>query len=338
MQEQPQTVLVTGATGFVGGNVARRLAENNWQVRALVRAAPNRSVISLEHPNITCVVGDILQPATLAAACIGVEVVFHAAADTRLRHPQQAWQTNVVGTKMVYEAGKNAGMHRFIFTSSFDVYLGLTHYQDEETPLLPYGDIYGDSKIAAEVFLRSQPAPPEIIVLRLPPVYGPGSREWTAELMRDANANRLFLPAGGRAPFPYLYIENLADAIAAVAAAPQAHGVYNVLDGRTTYATYFGFFAYLSGRPIHSIPYWLLYCLACGADSYARLTRRWVVLSRRRVRAVFGGNRSGLPGADRFQRDFGWTPRVNLAEGQRRNEIWLRQNGFIAAQNSPVVV
>lgn len=333
MQEHSQTVLVTGAAGFVGGNLARRLAETHWQVRALVRTAASRPVVSLDHPCITCVEGDILRPADLATVCAGVAVIFHAAADTRLRQPQQAWQTNVVGTKLVYEAGRNAGIHRFIFTSTFDVYLGLTHYQDEDTPLLPYGDMYGDSKIAAEAFLRAQPSPPEIVILRLPPVYGPGSREWTENPMREANAHRLFLPAGGRAPFPYLYIENLADAAAAVVAAPQAHGVYNVLDGRATYAAFFDFFARLSGQPARPIPYWLLYCLALGADAYTHLTRRWMALSRRRVRAVFGGKRSGWPNADRFQRDFGWTPRVNLAEGQRRCEIWLRQNGLIAVPN-----
>ena len=335
MQEYPQTVLVTGAAGFIGGHVARRLAENQWQVRALVRTAASRPVVSLEHPQITCVTGDILQPAALAEACAGVAVIFHAAADTRLRQPPQAWQTNVLGTERVYAAGKNAGIHRFIFTSTFDVYLGLTHYQDEDTPLPPYGDVYGDSKIAAESFLRAQPPPPEVVILRLPPVYGPGSREWTVNPLRDACAHRLFLPAGGRAPFPYLYIENLADAVAAVAAAPQAQGIYNVLDGRTSYADYFNFFARLSGNPARSIPYWLLYCLASAADVYTRLTRRWTALSRHRVRAVFGSKRSGWPGADRFQRDFGWSPRVDLAEGQRRSEIWLRQNGFLAAHHRP---
>ncbi|GAB4154219.1 MAG: hypothetical protein Fur0021_20620 [Candidatus Promineifilaceae bacterium] len=326
-------VLVTGATGFVGGNVARRLADDNWKVRALVRTTTSLPVVSLEHPNITCVVGDIIQPTTLMTACANVAVIFHAAADTRLRRWQQAWQTNVTGTQMVYEAGRNAGIHRFIFTSTFDVYLGLARYQDEDTPLLPYGDVYGDSKIAAETFLRSQPPPPEVVILRLPPVYGPGSREWTVNPLRDAQAHRLFLPDGGRAPFPYLYIENLADAVAAVVAAPQAHGVYNVLDGRTTYTSFFNFFARLSGNSVRSIPYWLLYSLAFGADVYTRLTRRWTALSRRRVRAVFGGQRSGWPGADCFQRDFGWMPRVDLVEGQRRSETWLRQNGFLAAHN-----
>lgn len=329
MKDQPRTILVTGAAGFIGGHVARHLAEDGWQVSALVRDTHGPSVVPWPHPNLQRIPGDICLPATLETACAGIGVVFHAAADTYLQDQEQAWRTNVEGTKFAYQAAKQAHVRRFIFTSTFDVYLGLDVYEDEDTPLHPFGDVYADGKIAAEAFLLSQAPPPEVVILRLPPVYGPGSREWTVNLLRDAQANRLFLPAGGRAPFPYLYITNLADAVVAVAAAPHAHGIYNVLDGRITYADYWRFFAQLAGRPTRPIPYWLLYAVASGVEFFSRLAGKWTVLSRRRVRAVFGGGRRGFPSADRFQRDFGWTPRVDLAAGLGHSETWLRQNGFI---------
>jgi dihydroflavonol-4-reductase len=111
-------VLVTGATGFVGGHVARLLGERGDRVRVLVRATSNLK--SLEGLNVEPIQGDLRDAASLERAMDGVQRVFHVAADYRLwtRHPEEIYESNVGGTKRLLEAAEKAGVERFIYTST----------------------------------------------------------------------------------------------------------------------------------------------------------------------------------------------------------------------------
>jgi dihydroflavonol-4-reductase len=108
--------LVTGASGFVGWHIARRLIEAEHRVRALARD-PGRL---RELPEIEPVQGDLRDPASLRRAVEGCGVVFHAAADYRLwtRHPEEMFQSNVEGTRALLEAARNAGVERVVYTST----------------------------------------------------------------------------------------------------------------------------------------------------------------------------------------------------------------------------
>lgn len=112
------TVLVTGATGFVGSAVVRRLLDRNAEVRALVRASSNRSNIA-ELP-VDTVVGDLCDPESLERAVAGCDTLFHVAADYRLwaPRPEEIYRTNVEGTRNLLRAAKTAGVERVVYTSS----------------------------------------------------------------------------------------------------------------------------------------------------------------------------------------------------------------------------
>ncbi len=107
--------LVTGASGFVGWHVARLLLERGHRVRALVRAGSRIPELEVER-----VTGDLRDPASLASAVSGCELVFHVAADYRLwsRHPEELYQSNVEGTRNMLSAAKAAGVERFVYTST----------------------------------------------------------------------------------------------------------------------------------------------------------------------------------------------------------------------------
>lgn len=92
-------VLVTGATGFVGANVARVLVSDGYRVRVLARQAS--SLRALEGCRVEVVRGDILEPASVAAAIAGCARVFHVAGDYRLspRDPGEVYRNNVDGTR-----------------------------------------------------------------------------------------------------------------------------------------------------------------------------------------------------------------------------------------------
>ena len=111
-------VLVTGATGFIGANIARELVAAGATVRALARPRGDRR--ALEGVRAEIIEGDLLDPASIRRAVAGVQAVYHVAADYRLWTPDPAalYRTNIEGTRTVLEAAGQAGVGRIVHTSS----------------------------------------------------------------------------------------------------------------------------------------------------------------------------------------------------------------------------
>jgi dihydroflavonol-4-reductase len=139
----PRTTLITGATGFVGWHVARKLVERGHRVRALVRP-PGK----LEGLEIETVRGDLGDPASIERAVRGCSTLFHVAADYRLwvRDPAGMYRTNVDGTRCLLQAAAAAGVERIVYTSTVGC-IGLPNGRlgDETTPV-SLGDMAGDYK------------------------------------------------------------------------------------------------------------------------------------------------------------------------------------------------
>jgi dihydroflavonol-4-reductase len=112
------TTLVTGATGFLGSHVARRLVAAGDSVRVLVRRTSNLQ--ALDGLAAERFEGDLNDAASLKRAMNGVLRVFHVAADYRLwtRNPDEIYETNVQGTRRLLEIAADAGVERFIYTST----------------------------------------------------------------------------------------------------------------------------------------------------------------------------------------------------------------------------
>jgi dihydroflavonol-4-reductase len=111
-------LFVTGATGFVGSHVARVLAAKGARLRLLVRSTSNLS--NLAGIPADTVVGDLRQPETFASALKGCDAVLHVAADYRLwvRDPEAMYAANVNGTRELLRLAREAGVPRFVYTSS----------------------------------------------------------------------------------------------------------------------------------------------------------------------------------------------------------------------------
>jgi dihydroflavonol-4-reductase len=129
--------LVTGATGFVGGHVARALLARGDAVRCLVRPASRRD--NLDGLAAEVALGDLRDPGSLREAVAGCDVVYHCAADYRLfaPHPDELYASNVAGTENLLAAAAAAGVGRVVYTSSVGA-LGLRTDgapAGEETPV-----------------------------------------------------------------------------------------------------------------------------------------------------------------------------------------------------------
>jgi nucleoside-diphosphate-sugar epimerase len=315
-------VLVTGATGFLGGYTARRLA-GEMQVRCLVRSLARAA--ELNHSQIELVQGDLTDPASLEAAVAGVDVVVHAATDTALADARTVWAVSVAGTKALYDAARRAGVKRFLFISTAAVYGG-GGSTDEEARLEPYGDRYADAKIAAERYLLDAPAGgPEVAILRPPFIYGPGSR-WTRETVANARKGKLVLPLGGNFPYPCVYVENMVDAIVAAIKAERVQGAYNIFDFVPTYAEFMQPILSAYGLQPRSIPYGALWLVAAVGELYGKLTGKYVPLSRHNLAAMAGKKgRSGTFSREKARRDLGWEPRISFDEAMRATLAWAQK-------------
>ncbi len=111
-------VFVTGATGFVGHHVARALATQGAKLRMLIRKTSN--LTNLESIPGDTHVGDLAEPESLRSAVSGCDAVVHVAADYRLwiRDPQSMYRANVDGTRDLLRLAREAGVRRFVYTSS----------------------------------------------------------------------------------------------------------------------------------------------------------------------------------------------------------------------------
>jgi dihydroflavonol-4-reductase len=136
-------VLVTGASGFLGWQVARLLEERGYRVRALVR--PGSQITGLDAEIAT---GDLRDAGSLERAVAGCWLLFHVAADYRLwaKRPVELHQTNVDGTRNLLEAARRAGVERAVYTSTVGT-IGLPQQGlgDEQTPV-SLGDMAGTYK------------------------------------------------------------------------------------------------------------------------------------------------------------------------------------------------
>lgn len=238
-------ILVTGATGFVGTPLTRRLLAAGYRVRVATRVA-GTPIEAHGHPGqLTVVTVGPIGPTTgWDAALEGVDAVVHLAGKAHVFdvHGDDATRAeyasiNTAGTLALARTAAATGVRRMVFLSTVRVYGGAvaSHVLTERDPATA-DDPYGESKRRAEEGLRSLAAAGELepVILRAPPVYGPGVKANFLRLIGWV-ARGIPLPLGlmqNRRSF--LYVENLVDAILASLGDAQAAGqTFLVSDGRS---------------------------------------------------------------------------------------------------------
>ncbi|MFB3922487.1 MAG: NAD-dependent epimerase/dehydratase family protein [Terriglobia bacterium] len=172
-------ILLTGATGYLGSQMARELAARKMPFRVLVREAA-RLPFDPARAGCEVVTGDLRDPARLGKALEGIQSVIHTAALVKMwaRDAREFWRTNVEGLQNLLETAMNSGVQRVIYTSSF-IALGPSHDANAGEELRnrgPYSNEYEETKARALDWLRGQRGKYPVITLFPGVIYGPGPK------------------------------------------------------------------------------------------------------------------------------------------------------------------
>ena len=230
------SVLVTGATGFVGPYLVQALIEKGARVKIL--SLSEGDVLSnLCADDLEIVTGDITKPETIDGIMKGVDLVFHLAAisnvDYAIQNPVKTYDVNVRGTLNLLEEVRKNPVHKFIYVSSSHVY-GVPQYipMDEKHPIAPR-EPYSTSKAAAENFVNGYSGAYgiETAIVRPFNIYGPGQDEsfLIPSIIQQASGSDLIEVGNVEPTRDFTYITDVVAGFLKIA--ESGSGVYNIGSG-----------------------------------------------------------------------------------------------------------
>ena len=318
-----KSVLVTGANGFIGRETCKALTAIGYTVRIALRNESSFSgdvpIMAQEH----CIVGDIDLMTDWSAALAGVDIVIHLAGRVHIMKEKfvdsltEYKRINVEGTTHLAQQAVKVGVQRFIFTSSIKVNGEVTFdrpFREDDLPAPQ--DPYSLSKWEAEQALSqlAKESQLEVVILRLPLVYGPGVKGNFLRLMKIIDRCVPLPLKSIQNQRSLLYLGNLVSALGLCIQHPQAVGqMFLVSDGEdVSTPELVQHIAKALDCSAHLIPF-SPFLLRLGgqfigkSDAVDRLLGSLVVDN------------------SKIRQDLGWCPPFNLEQGLRESAYWFRE-------------
>jgi nucleoside-diphosphate-sugar epimerase len=323
-------VLITGATGFTGKALSRRLAEEGEQIVAFVR--PTSDVRELETLGVECLRVDIKNPKDVMDHFAGVTKVFHIAAAYRAEFADhdEYRRVNVEATRNILEAAKGHGVRRFIHCSTVGVQGRIDHPPaDEEYRCLP-GDHYQQSKLEGELLARryfSDGLPG--VVVRPAGIYGPGDTRFL-KLFKPISRGMFVMIGTGATLYQMTYISDLVDGFLLCGKKDEALGHVFTIAGET-YTTIRELVDLISDvigkpRPTWHVPFYPVYLASVACEKVCGLVGVEPPLYPRRVEFFHKDRAFSIEKAKRL---LGYSPKIGLREGLAATADWYREKGLI---------
>ncbi len=323
-------ILITGAAGFIGGEMARHFASKGLRVAG--SDLPGKPADHLARHAVPLFPADVTrrEDCDRLLRDVSPRAIVHCAAAMGGSVPRAEFmRVNVGGTSALSAAATAAGVRRFVFISSVTVHgmparSGVT----EDSGVHSIGLPYADSKITTEEVLRSHQARGDldVTILRPADVYGPRSGEWVVKLVEMLRARKMILIGGGAGLVNLTYVDNLSDAVLASLALPSTFGEpYLITDGApVTWKRYLADLAQAASAPPPrlSIPLALAWPLVVAMEATLPLAGKRPPLGRMGLRLLSSRTSYSI---DKARRELGWKPAIGYEEGMRRVAAWIRE-------------
>ncbi len=324
----PASVFITGANGFIGKALGDRYRALGADVRGMdIRADPENNVIA----------GNLTDPAGWSAHASGCELFVNTAAVVSMNADWDLYrQVTVQGVRNSLNVAIAAGAKRYVqYSSVAAMGVDFPDQSDEHLPTI-IGEVfrYGVAKAASEHLVLAAHAAGEMVctIVRPTDVYGPGSRAWISEPLKACRAGKFLLPDFGRGVFSPVYIDDILDGTLLAAGLPQGAGqIFNVGGGyEVSCKEFFRYHWQWAGR--QGDPRSVSLSAALLLSRFGR----WVNQKLGKVDEVCPDTiyilaRRGGYSIAKAREVLGYSPKMNLVEGMKRSEDWLRQTGELPA-------
>ncbi len=326
------TILVTGATGFLGSALVTELVKQDQPVRVLVR--DEQKARQQFGEAVSIVRGEITDVAQVRQAVEGANIIYHFVG--RLYHPsvpaELYRETHVEGTRIILEACKGQSqLTRFVHCSTTGVHgeTGKTP-ATEDAPFAPTNP-YEATKLEGELLTlkahKEQGLP--VSVVRPGLVYGPGDLHLLG-FFSSIKKGLFRVIDNGTAMLHPIYIDDMNDAFLLAAERPEAIGhSYNIAGARAVSIRELSTaIAHSMGKelPSGNIPLWLANLASDGFSLIPGFQGEKAPLTRSRVKFL---TNSRVYSIERAKRDLGFAPKVELEEGMRRTALWYQKHGYL---------
>ncbi|MEW6741777.1 MAG: NAD-dependent epimerase/dehydratase family protein [Planctomycetota bacterium] len=323
-------MLVTGASGFIGGHLVARLRAQGRSVRCLVR--PTSRIEWLRPSGCEIVSADLARPETLERALDGVDTIYHLAGVTKAPSRQGYFEANQGATESLLEAVTRygGGVRRLVHVSSLAA-AGPSDDDpiDEDDPPRPIS-VYGLSKLRGEEAVVAYRGQAQVVVVRPPVVYGPRDRG-VLPFFRLAT-HRIRVAVGWRERrLSLVHVDDLVTGLLVCGEHPAAAGrIYFVTDGvPCTWADVTRAIANAVGKrslPV-VVPEVMVKLAGAGAYLAGRVARRVTVFNRDKAVEICA--RHWVCDGSRIERELGFRPRVDLQTGMRSTFEWYRRQDWL---------
>ncbi len=327
------TILVTGATGFLGSALTMELIQQKQDVRILVR--DEQKARQQFGDAVTIVRGEITDVPQVQEAVDGVTVIYHLVG--RLYHPSTPTElyskTHVEGTRILLNACKGQSQLQRVVHCSTTGVLGVTGNRKpagEDAPFAPTNP-YEATKLEGELLALSayKEYGLPVTVIRPGLVYGPGDLHLLG-FFSSINKGRPSLIAGGRALIHPVYINDMTDAFLLSAERQEAIGrSYNIAgDHPVSFKVLSTAIAHALGRelPKGNIPLPLANLASDIFSVIPGFQGESAPLTRSRVKFL---TNSRVYSIERAQKELGYGPKVGLDEGMKATAAWYQKHGYL---------
>lgn len=323
-------VLVTGATGFVGGHLSEALARQGVRTRLLVRSAKRLTFTPGKFHEVVC--GDVTDAPTLEKALKGVKTVFHLAGVLRGFDLEDFRRVNAEGTRNVALFARRSGtVRRFVYVSSLSAAgPSVLGHPKKETDRCAPVSFYGETKWEGEQAVRrilGKTVP--WTILRPGGVYGPREKD-ILQYFQMARIGLAFLPGNGRQSVSYVQVEDLVDAILRSAVSSRAVGkTYFVAESDADWLQLLDLIGKAVGRhPLSlKIPLPLVKLSALVSEAVGRFRGKAAILNCDKVKEA--SQAAWTCDSSKIRLELGWRPRWTLKEGLKQAAESYRLAGWI---------